>query len=126
MRRRLLATITLVGCCPTTQALSNADIASVFSPTATDLTGSSTMLPMFVLSVVANSSELFPTHRTGMGAGADWFDTAHALVSMNASTTKMSAMGWMASGVGTVSRVLGSLSQVLMWHERSWETQICS
>ncbi|KAM0754929.1 hypothetical protein T439DRAFT_377331 [Meredithblackwellia eburnea MCA 4105] len=61
-------------------AISSADIESVFGPTGS-LTGSSTSLPVFTLSIFANES--------------------HALVSMNATATPPDGIGWMAVGVGS-------------------------
>lgn len=54
MIRPTLALLTALA--PLASALSNADIASVFGASATDLTGNSVTLPQFVLTVVTNTS----------------------------------------------------------------------
>ncbi|KAM0749069.1 hypothetical protein T439DRAFT_61032 [Meredithblackwellia eburnea MCA 4105] len=78
---KVLLLISLLASSISVSALSTSDIQSVFGSTATGLTGNTINLPNFVFSVVTNSS--------------------HALVSLNATTTPLSRVGWMATGVGT-------------------------
>ncbi|KDE08177.1 hypothetical protein MVLG_01656 [Microbotryum lychnidis-dioicae p1A1 Lamole] len=62
-------------------AISTAQIESVFGQGAQGLTGSSTTLPNFALSLVTNST--------------------HALITFNSTSIRPSAVGWMGFGVGT-------------------------
>ncbi|KAI5478611.1 hypothetical protein MNV49_004753 [Pseudohyphozyma bogoriensis] len=61
-------------------ALDDNQILSVF-PGATNLTGATTKLPQFTLTVVTNET--------------------HALFSLNATTSSPSKVGWMGTGIGT-------------------------
>ncbi|KAK4057454.1 hypothetical protein OIO90_001523 [Microbotryomycetes sp. JL221] len=70
----------LLGAATTCVALNDAQIASVFGATATNLTAAKTTLPRFEFTVVTNAT--------------------HALVSLN-STSAPSQVGWMATGTGT-------------------------
>ncbi|SCZ96807.1 BZ3500_MvSof-1268-A1-R1_Chr4-1g06740 [Microbotryum saponariae] len=62
-------------------AISTAQIESVFGQGTQGLTGSSTTLPNFALSIVTNST--------------------HALVTFNSTSTAPASVGWMGVGVGT-------------------------
>lgn len=97
---------------PSAMALTSEDVASIFGTTQ-PLTGSMVALPQFTFSVITNDCGLGHFLSVSVVA-ADSQPPAHALVTLNATEKKPEEVGWMATGVGTVSdRFLFSLGTLL-------------
>lgn len=77
---------------PLISALSSSDLANVFGADATGLTGASVQLPQFEFSVVLNGT--------------------FALISLNATSSTPSEVGWMGTGTGTT---MGNSDYLITW-----------